>query len=326
MSESEKKITRTERRKEKMMRRFNAILQQANARDKGIEVDKSIVEDKLEGPEVDFFFCDDSKQCSPSRPGMGPMVAIGGINVPAEEVGTLRKSLNELCRNIGFPSNQEFKWSPGRDLWMRSNLKGEKRNKFYLDVISLLSTSDVIATIVIEDKNYQTATHSDTAEEDVTILFLERAESQCHQGSSEGFIIVDRPSGSRSSEDKFLFNCLETIQKGTDYIQPKHIAHNILSTPSKFSRLLQAADLITGCTLSYISGDKGFSPDIFAKIIPLLYNSMGRIGGYGLKIHPDYKYGNLYYWLLNDTHFYKKSIGYPMPRLGLPYSSDPFKY
>lgn len=57
-------------------------------------------------------------------------------------------------------------------------------------------------------------------------------------------------------------------------------------------------------------------------IQPLLRREMGRIGGVGLKIHPDFSYANLYYWLLGDGHFLKRGQLYDLPYGGCPYCED----
>jgi hypothetical protein len=48
----------------------------------------------------------------------------------------------------------------------------------------------------------------------------------------------------------------------------------------------------------------------------------GRIGGIGLKIHPDFKYANLYHWLVGNTHFHRGSTGFPMPLKGYRYFNN----
>ena len=204
-------------------------------------LDPSLKDKVPSGPEVDFFFADDSRQRTPSRPGMGPLVAIGGVNVPAEEVGNIGRCLDDVCARFGFPPNEEFKWSPGRELWMRTNLTGDSRGEFFLAVLECLTNKDVVALVVIEDTSYNTATGAPTAEADVTTMFLERVDQQCARGGSHGFVVVDRPGGGRGDENAFLADCLETLQSGTTYIKPSHIAHNVVSTPSKLSRLVQVA-------------------------------------------------------------------------------------
>lgn len=277
-----------------------------------------------EGLGIDFFFADDARQRTPSRPGMSHLVAIGGINVPAESVGELGRQLDALCVASGFPSGEEFKWSPGRELWMRENLTGPRRLDFFCQVIETLTQHETVALLVIEDTKYSTATDARTPEIDVATMFLERVNQQCARDDSYGFVIVDRPGGNRRDEDNFLADCLETLQAGTKYVKPTRIAHNVLSAPSNLSRLLQAADLITSCTLAMVSGETQYAPPVFQMIKPLLDQSMGRIGGYGLKLHPDYRFANLYHWLLGDTHFWRWGTGAPLPLATRPYSIDPF--
>lgn len=271
-----------------------------------------------------LIFADDSRQNSPSRPGMGPLVTIGGISVDAEDVRALSDSIDTICAQFGFPQNQEFKWSPGRELWMRDNLIGEKRREFFASIIQLLAERQVVALVVIEDTRCARATDAPSPEMDVTTLFLERIDNQCARRNCYGLVVADRPSGGRSDEDTFLADCLETLQTGTGYVIPSRIAHNVISTPSKLSRLLQAADLITSCTLAVVSGERQYAPPIFDAIRGLLDNDRLRIGGYGLKIHPDYKYANLYYWLVGDKYIMRWSIGYPLPMVNCPYNADPF--
>lgn len=271
-----------------------------------------------------IFFADDSRQYKPSRPGMGPLVALGGISIPANEVGSTGNSIDDLCNDFGFPPNEEFKWSPGKELWMRGNLTGAKRKDFFEAVINILSKKEVIAVVIIEDSNSRPATGPYSTELDVTKMFLERVDRLCGRCGCQGLVVVDRLGGNREKEDAFLFECLETLQSGTTYVKPKHIAHNVLCTSSKLSRLLQVADIVTSCTLALASGEKRYAPPIFETIKPLFDKAMGRIGGYGLKIHPDYKYVNLYHWLLGDTVFWKLSSGWPLPLPGRPYGSDAF--
>ena len=84
-----------------------------------------------------LIFADDAKQASPSRLGMGPLVATGGLIVPAETCGQLEMAVNQACADAGFPDGEKFKWSPGRKTWMRSNLVEDDRRDFFLRVLGL---------------------------------------------------------------------------------------------------------------------------------------------------------------------------------------------
>jgi hypothetical protein len=123
------------------------------------------------------------------------------------------------------------------------------------------------------------------------------------------------------------FDCLETLQAGTNYVLPDRIAINVVSTPSKLVRLLQLADVVTSCTTAMVSGENNFAPLIFPEVRKLMVSSLGRVGGYGLKIHPDVRYRNLYHWLVGDTHFVRGWMGgpMPMPLSSYPYSKGPFE-
>jgi hypothetical protein len=268
---------------------------------------------------MDFYFADDSKQTNPSRNGMGSLVAIGGIRVPGESVALLERQIDELCLRSGFPPKEAFKWSPGREMWMRDQLVEENRRDFFVELISLLAENNVGVVVVIADEGHGSATGAVTTEEDVTKMFIERVH---YHLSSGGLIIIDRPGGDRADEERFLEQCLETLQTGTSYVLPTNIALSPLTTNSRNVRLLQAADVITGCSLARVGGEEIYSPPLFEGIKPLFRNNFNRIGGVGLKIHPDGRYANLYHWLLGDTHFVRGNTGSPMPLTDYPYSGD----
>jgi hypothetical protein len=137
-------------------------------------------------------------------------------------------------------------------------------------------------------------------------------------------VIVSQPSGDRKSENKFLATCFETLRCGTDYVKPERIVLNVLTSPPRFMRLLQLADLVTSCSIAFVGGENSFSPPVFDGIKSMLARELGRIGGVGLKIHPDIKYVNLYHWLLGDTHFVRFMMGLPLPLPGYQYSADPY--
>lgn len=266
---------------------------------------------------------DDAGQTRPSRPGMGQILAAGGIHVPESSIPDLENKIEALCIEIGFPPDEIFKWSPRRGSWMYGNLVDEARQKFFIRVFSLAREAEATAIVIIEDTDWGTATKAETHDIDLIQLFLERAHHELVARGCSGIVIVAQPSGDRSTENKFLANCLETLKCGTDYLKPDRIALSVLSSPPKFIRLLQVADVITSCTTAFVAGEDEFSPPIFDTVKQLLVNENGRIGGFGLKIHPDIKYANLYHWLVGDSHFWKHSMGVPLPIKSYPYSSGP---
>lgn len=270
-----------------------------------------------------LFFADDSKQDNPSREGMGRLVAIGGISVLDSTIRLLEQEINSLCTEFGFPERSEFKWSPSQGNWMHSNLIEEDRHNFYLRVLALAEEYEVKAIVVIEDTSCRTATGISDPFLDATSLLLERINHHFRGNATEGIIIADRPGGGSRAEETYLEHFLEILLTGTDYVTFNQIAHNVLTTHSHLSRLLQLADLITSCSVARVAGESIYSPPIFKKIKPLLYSQAGRIGGSGLKIHPDYRYVNLYHWLLGDTFFLKDGERISLPNNLSPYHSNP---
>ena len=276
-----------------------------------------------------FFFADDAKQGKPTRDGVGPLVGIGGIVVPGDRVRGLEHEVDETCEASGFPPGEEFKWSPERDQWMHANLVEDARRQFFLSVLRLAGAHGAEALVVIEDVRHARAiADAASPEADVTRMFLERADNYLRWArvNDYGVVIVDRPGGGRREEDKFLLECLETLQVGTKYVKPQRIALPVLSARSDLVRLAQLADVVTGCTLSRVAGEKQYAPPVFDAIRPLLLRDGPKTGGIGLKIHPDFVYANLYHWLLGDSHHTKLGMGIPFPLAGRPYARDPDRY
>lgn len=244
--------------------------------------------------------------------------------MPGDAVRDAERGIEGLCARFGFPSGEEFKWSPGSHLWMHDNLVEERRLEFFTRVLAVIGDLGASAIVVVADDRYAHATKdAANAEIDVTRMFLERVENRLARLHSHGIVIVDQPSGSRKAENKFLGDCLAMLLSGTQYVRPQNIALNVLSTPSNRVRLLQTADLVTSCTLARVSGEDRHSPPVFDIIKGLMPSDSGRIGGIGLKLHPDHVFANLYHWLLGDPHLLKFLSARPLPDAFRPYSKGP---
>jgi hypothetical protein len=274
---------------------------------------------------MDLILVDDSKQRKPSRPGMGHLVAVGGLHVPSDGVQALTRTLDETCTEYGFPSDKdEFKWSPGRRDWMRKNLVEEDRAEFFTDVLEAAKEEGGEAFVVIQDKSRRsTDGNHDDHEMAAVKVFLERSDYHLRSTDTEALVIADHPAGGRKAEERFLSECVETLREGTQFMDLENVVL-VLTQDSKSTRLLQLADLIVGCTLSYVSGEDEHSPPLFeGQIKGMLREEGGRIGGVGLKLHPDFCFANLYHWLLGDDTLWKNGVGKPMPLDGWPYVNSP---
>lgn len=190
-------------------------------------------------------------------------------------------------------------------------------------MLTLAEEFGLTAICVIEDCDCKRATKAPNAHLDVIQLFLERVHRELCCKQSEGVVIIARPSGGRADEDEFLAECIDTLQKGTKYIKPDRIVLSILSSPPRFVRLLQVVDIIASCTTATVAGESKFAPPVFNLVRRLFAKDGERTGGIGFKLHPDLKYGNLYHWLVGDTHLWKGCVGYPLPYPHLPYSTSP---
>jgi hypothetical protein len=270
-----------------------------------------------------FFFIDDSKQNHPSREGMGPLCAIGGLAVDAAYIRVIETRINEICEASGFPEGEKFKWSPGGELWMRDHLVGDQRREFFLRIINLVCEYNSCFFVMIEDTQCRTATGLDDHEVDCVNLFLERAQGFLGSNRSTGIVIAERPGGDRQDEECFLEECYDTFICGTNYLIPDRIILNVLPVAPKFVRLLQVADLITSCTLAFVSGEDRYSPPVFERLRDHFHTGLNGIAGSGIKIHPDYRYANLYYWLFGLEQFVRGGVGVPMPLPNRPYFSNP---
>lgn len=250
---------------------------------------------------------------------MGELVGVGGIYIPSENIMSLERSLNGLCRKVGFPVGDEFKWSPDRKGWMHNQLKGKERETFICDVFRFCWESRVTAVVIASETTAKHPAIYTNHEDYVTQILIERIERLANSVGRDVVVVFDRPGGNKADEDSFLERCLETIQNGTPYRRFSRIALNALSTSSHFIRLLQAADVLTGCVLAYIAGELTYAPPLIPFIRPLLASNAGTVGGVGIKILPDFSYLNLYHWLFGDTEVIQGNMIYTLPTAKRPY-------
>lgn len=266
-----------------------------------------------------LVFIDDSKQQSPSRDRVGPLVGMGALGLSADEVLSASRDLDALCEDVGFPDGEEFKWSPPSDSWMRSGLVKDAREQFLLSVVEVLVAHGCYAYFVAVDQQGRPATDpSLSPESDATSLLLERVASHLKRSSETAVVFTDRPSGSTSEENAYLGVLYALLSTGTPYVTHDEISI-VAATQSRLVRLLQAADVVTSCLTAYVAGERKYSPRIASELLSILPTLDGRRGGVSVKLHPDNWYRNLYGWLFRDQHFKSGNVGRPLPLAGHPY-------
>jgi len=274
---------------------------------------------------VEFIFADDAKQLHPTRLGVGPLVAIGGIHVDSHRVGPLEHELDGCCSDWGFPVGEQFKWSPGSaESFMRTQLVEDRREAFYHDVLTLATSHEVRATVVIEDLHRKPAREqSRDHEHDVTALFLERVSSHLVTKQADGVVVIAKPGGGHREEEKFVAQCIALLDEGTEYRNLANIPLGVFTVQSNRLRLLQLADLVTSCTLARVAGEIRYSHRVFERVKGLFRNDGSRTGGIGLKIHPDFTYANLYHWLLGDEHILRGGARVALPIVDALFGDHP---
>lgn len=268
-------------------------------------------------------FIDDAQQANPTRPGMRPLVATGGIVVRVDAAGSLESELSAIRTAYGFPDGEEFKWSPDRDDWMRDNLVAGQRRDFFVEVLAAAGQVGVVVLVMISDTDCNPATNgAPTPQFDTTVAFLERVHNYVNDEGSYAVVIADRPGGGTRQDTDFLVNCQRVLTRGTRYVTLDRLPINLVTTESNLVRLLQLADLVTSCTTAFVAGENEYSPTVFGAIHPLVRREYDCYGGRGIKIHPDFRYRNLYHWLLGDSHFTRFQAGSPLPDRERPYAED----
>lgn len=131
----------------------------------------------MRSKELFFVFVDDSKQNSPQLKNAGPLVAVGGLIVPAEHVWDTTREIGSVAKAYGFPINEEFKWSPPKKSWMRENLKGDQKREFFEQIVNTLHGFSVRAVVVVVDATCSSATGTPNPELDATTMFMERIDN-----------------------------------------------------------------------------------------------------------------------------------------------------
>jgi hypothetical protein len=269
-----------------------------------------------------LVFIDDAKQ-SPTRPGFkGKAVGAAALHVPADRARVAERAIRATCKKYRFTDEEEFKWSPNRDSWMYSGLVGPERQQFFFAIAERLVEARAFASIVIEDAGRNPATGALTTEQDVLVLLLERVANRLRELGEIAIVIADRPGGDRREEDRFVADCLQYLQAGTDYVEHNEVSF-VFTTDSKFVRLLQATDLLASSLTAYVAGEGTHSPPIVERLLALFPLASDRRGGYSIKLHPDYNFANLHHWLFGDTHLVRGNVGVPMPLKGWDYYEGP---
>ena len=188
-----------------------------------------------------------------------------------------------------------------KEEWFRTQMTGQLRYQFYLELLQLAAEHSVRALFCCMDEHIAEKSKKTDHETFVTKLLLERIE-QTLADTEEAFVVFAEPSGGDTDQRTFLSDCFNSLQSGTSVVQFKRIALTVLTSPFRLLRLLQLADVVASCSMARVCGENTYSPPIFSQILPLIpTQAHDRRGGASFKILP-IEYSNLYFTLLGDKH------------------------
>ena len=200
-----------------------------------------------------LFFIDDTNQSKCSREGLRDLVGVGGIIVHALVARDLHDAVDQICKRVGFPDGEVFKWSPSRDHWMRDHLKEEARANFFREVLQIAREHGALAHVSIREPNSGCALIASPIM-DVMALALERFGNFLETERQSGLVIAAQPGGGQKNEKKLLDDCMDLLRLGTAYVRFRRVATNVLTMPFRQSRLLQIADLVASASLALVAG------------------------------------------------------------------------
>lgn len=264
-----------------------------------------------------IFFADESERGG-DRPGMGRLMAFGGFHVPDEELAVLEREI-EIITEAVLPSGTEIKWSPGPGSPLRDLEEAERRD-LYCRLLRSVQKAGGRAVVVVIDTGRTTLEGRDALRWALKLAF-ERFNTDLAKREEYGILIPDQPSGGPKDTAAFLEDFMNWVQNGTEYSPGDRIQLNAIPSPSRFVRPLQIADVVVAATTAMVGGAYRYAGPVFEEIKPMfIRNSLGYVGGTGLKVFPE-QLTNLYYWVLGETVFTKArmGMGWPLPSPGMPY-------
>jgi hypothetical protein len=273
---------------------------------------------------VEIFFGDDSSQRGDLE-GMGQLISFGGLFLAEGNLRSLSDEVDAIAKSFGIPEGTEIKWSPPRDSWIAKNLVGDERKECYQRILEAAAERDGRALVIGWDEG-RTSLKGERAFEECVKYALERTSMHLETRGALGIIVADRPGGGRKTDQKLLASFLERVQKGTEFLVPRQVCLNILTTPSHLIRHLQVADLIVGISTAMVAGQMKYAEPLFPIVRRMFITSYWDVvGGTGLKLFPD-ELVNLYHWLLGESVCNLGGIEkqFQLPDLKRPYAANPY--
>lgn len=229
----------------------------------------------------------------------------GGFCIAGELIRDLEDALAAVKAKHGVPRTVELKWSPPRDHFLRTKLKGT-RHDLFADVLETLKgfNARVLCAVHALQECYGVKLHGWSTERAAIwaakqqLRFLaERFETNDLEVFDEQGIVISDRYGNRDGEEDLIRNFSFDMILGTTYNELRRIALPPLTADSRHTALIQAADLITGIIVGTLGGSvhgtrliehvaKLFVYDPHHGSIDFASSYSHAVLGYGLKLFP----------------------------------------
>ena len=229
----------------------------------------------------------------------------GGLCIDEADVNKLCKDILKLKRRFRIPDYVEIKWSPGRDHFLRTSFKGD-RKQLYRDLLALLNNYNVSVLSSVHSLNechgvktygWETSRAILWATKEQFKFIAERFEKPILEASDDhGIIIADKYSEHKGEID-LLKDMSFAITSGTDYRKFVRICMNPLMAISDFCPPIQISDTIIGIIVGALAQSQ-YAQDYIEDMIALFLKDPheGSLGfsstlsssilGYGLILFP----------------------------------------
>ena len=267
---------------------------------------------------MNILFIDDTGQ------NKDKYVGIGGVIFQDECINNLFSMFRSKKEAYGIPAEEEIKWSPRRNSWIFKNLRNDRRNSAYTDILGLvrLFKGKLLVAVSQRDASKQSLIEAKwKCIEYVTERFqfyLQAREDR------KGLIIADF-AGSGKEEKKLLRDYYQLLEKGTKYVKPSNIIMNLLTTESHLNPALQIADLVVGITTGMCIPRRNYALQYWDIVKRNFHrNQNGEVMGCGLKVFPNELVEEIHATLFHEegeeAEGYEESYEEYIARMRYPYS------
>ena len=271
-----------------------------------------------------LVFIDDSEQVKPRRRGLGPLLALGAVIVPEDQVAGYADDLSRIKADIGMPPTEEVKWKPPKNSFL-ATAGGDVVSTLRLRMLEAAAARQIKTAVVTLDhgKAYASRSKSDAGREILKWLY-ERITMHLADNNDIGIVIADKPGGGHKEDSRWLAETLRLTNDGTEHVAPDRIVMPIVTVASNHVPHLQLADLVVAATTAALAGHAA-GLALGPALLRLAHkNAWDLAGGAGIVVWPTTNLANLLHWAFGEGAYAKvaKNAGVTLPWRDWPYATD----